>query len=141
TITCPYGDAGGTNVVECQAHGNGMPGAYVSFPTPVVADNCDPNPAIVCTPPSGSFFALPEEQEFADYVVTCVATDAAGNSSTCSFVIRVQDTLPPEFGDTGNPLIEACELTNHIVLTNDPGHCYAKFTFMRPTAVDNCCPR
>ncbi len=50
TIVCP-------SDITAQCHyTNGLAGAYVNYPPPVVADNCDPNPTVVCTPPSGSFF-------------------------------------------------------------------------------------
>ncbi len=136
TIICP------TNmVVECHSTNNsGSGGAYVSYTTPTVTDNCDPNPTLVCTPPSGSFFALPDPPaNSSNYVVTCVATDAAGNSNTCTFNITVQDTLPPEFADANNPVIN-CSLCVPIILTNDPGVCYATLTFPTPAAIDLCCP-
>lgn len=43
----------------------------------------------ICTPPSGSMFSL------GSTVVTCTATDAAGNTATASFAVRVQDTTSP----------------------------------------------
>src|SRR5439155_17648237 len=55
----------------------------VVYPAPTVTDNCDPNPQVVCNPPSGSVFPA------GNTVVTCVATDAAGNSSSCQFNVYV----------------------------------------------------
>ena len=135
TITCP------DNIVaECHTT-NGLTGAYVSYPTPVVADSCDSNPTIICTPPSGSFFELPVGLASTNYIVTCIAEDASHNTNVCSFVVTIQDTLPPEFCDTNNPVIGCnCDLENVIVLTNNPGQCSATYTFEKPTAVDNCCP-
>lgn len=132
SITCP------SNIVaECH-YTNGLAGAFVSYPTPVVTDSCDPNPTVVCTPPSGSFFALPPPPaNSTNYTVTCIATDAAGNTNECSFTITVQDTMPPEFANTANPVIES-GLTNPIVLTNDAGECYATYTFPIPTVTDCC---
>ena len=133
-ITCP------ANITaECHTNTNGLAGAYVTYPMPVITDNCDPNPTVVCTPPSGSFFTLSAGCQSTNYVVTCVVRDASGNTNTCSFNITVQDTLPPEFADTNNPVIN-CSLCIPMVLTNDPGKCYATLTFPRPTATDNCCP-
>jgi len=131
-IVCP------TNITaECH-YTNGLAGAYVNYPTPVVTDVCDPNPTVVCTPPSGSFFALPPPPaNSSNYVVTCVATDAAGNTNVCTFNITVEDTMPPEFVDTNNPALE-CGVGGPIILTNDPGECYATFTFPIPTATDCC---
>ena len=52
-------------------------------------DNCDPNPAVVCDPPSGSTFPVGNNS------VICTATDACGNKSTCSFTITVLDKERP----------------------------------------------
>ncbi|WP_056684496.1 HYR domain-containing protein [Cytobacillus solani] len=60
----------------------GTNGAIVNFPDPIVSDNC-PNVTALCTPASGSFFPP------GNTTVTCIATDAAGNTSTCSFNVRV----------------------------------------------------
>ncbi len=132
-IVCP------TNITAQCHYTNGLAGAYVSYPTPVVTDNCDPNPTVVCTPPSGSFFALPPPPaNSTNYVVTCVASDASGNTNECSFTITVQDTMPPEFADTNNPVVQCGAGGGLIVLTNDAGMCYATFTFPIPTATDCC---
>jgi hypothetical protein len=47
-------------------------------------DNCDDAPMIVCEPASGSVFPV------GTTTVTCTATDAMGNSSTCSFDVTVE---------------------------------------------------
>ena len=131
TIMCP------TNiVVESQSFSGGIPGAFVTYATPVVTDNCDQNPTVICTPPSGSVFALPATGSSTNYTVTCVAEDAAGNTNVCSFTITVEDTLPPEFADTNNPII-MCSLTEPMTLTNDAGMCFATYVFPAPFAIDN----
>lgn len=61
----------------------GSTGAYVHYPELVVADNCPSDITIEYSPPSGSFF-LPGTTR-----VTCTAIDASGNSSTCSFNVKV----------------------------------------------------
>ena len=132
-IVCP------TNItVECQAFANGLAGAYVSFPLPTATDNCDPNPTVTCTPPSGSFFPLPPGVQTTNYPVVCVARDGGGNTNACIFEITVQDTLPPEFADINNPVIQS-DLTHPILLTNDTGKSFATFTFAWPLATDNAC--
>ena len=132
TIQCPA-----DIVVESHAFSGGIPGAYVSFALPTVLDNCDTNPTVTCTPPSGSFFPLPQNgQQTASYSVVCVAKDASGNSNSCSFVVTVQDTLAPEFADPNNPLIYS-DLIHPIALTNDPGQAYATYRFPEPLATDN----
>jgi hypothetical protein len=58
------------------------PGEVVTFS--VKATDCrDPAPDIVCVPPSGSLFPVGRT------IVTCTATDAAGNQSTCQFPVVV----------------------------------------------------
>jgi len=58
---------------------------------------------------------------------TFQATDANGNTSTCSFVVTVNDTEAP---------VIACPAD--IVVTNDAGLCGAVVSFATPTATDNC---
>jgi hypothetical protein len=67
-------------------------GAIVSYTSPVSTD------PVVCTPASGTLFALGTTP------VNCIATDAAGNTSTTAFTVTVQDTTAPVLTLTGaNP--------------------------------------
>ncbi|HUU45787.1 MAG TPA: HYR domain-containing protein [Acidobacteriota bacterium] len=59
----------------------GAPGVTVEF-SATADDNC-PGVMVECTPASGSFFPG------GTTVVTCVATDAAGNADTCRFTVTV----------------------------------------------------
>jgi hypothetical protein len=59
-------------------------------------DDCDEAPVVVCDPPSGSTFKA------GTTTVTCTATDASGNESTCTFDVTV------EVDDAG-PVIECPE--------------------------------
>jgi hypothetical protein len=61
-------------------------GANVSF-IATATDICDPSPAVSCTPSSGSLFPV------GTTTVLCTATDAAGNSGTCSFPVIVKDIV------------------------------------------------
>lgn len=75
--------------VECpddleQCNDPGQCGAVVSFEA-TATDNCDPDVSVSCDPPSGSVFPLGTTE------VTCTATDAAGNETTCSFNVTVKD--------------------------------------------------
>jgi hypothetical protein len=80
-ITCS------TNItVECA----GPPGTLVAFATPAT-DNC-PGVTVACAPPSGTTFPRGVT------TVVCVATDAASNTTPCSFTVTVQDTTPPTIG-------------------------------------------
>jgi hypothetical protein len=62
--------------------GNG-PGEVVTF-TVTATDDQDPSPTVVCVPPSGSLFPR------GNTLVTCTATDASGNQSTCQFTVVVR---------------------------------------------------
>jgi uncharacterized protein YegL len=71
-ITCPQDikttSCGGTTVI--------------SYPTPAATDNC-PGVTVACVPPSD--FAFPTGTT----AVTCTATDASGNTSSCSFNVTI----------------------------------------------------
>ena len=62
---------------------NGPPGEVVTFSVTAI-DCADPSPSVVCVPPSGTLFPR------GTTLVTCTATDASGNQSTCEFPITVQ---------------------------------------------------
>jgi hypothetical protein len=71
--------------------------------------------------PSGSFFPV------GTTTLNWQATDASGNTSTCSFTITVNDAQPPTVTCPANQ-----------VRNTDPGLCYATFTPPQPTFADNC---
>ncbi len=73
-ITCP------ADVVANAPPGD--PSAIVNFPPPGSSDNC-PGVGAACAPPSGSAFPI------GDTSVSCTATDGAGNTATCSFLVSV----------------------------------------------------
>jgi hypothetical protein len=74
-ITCPANLI--TNTVNA-----GDATVAVNFATPTALDNCS-GVGVVCSPPSGSAFPR------GITTVTCTATDAANNQTTCSFTVRV----------------------------------------------------
>jgi hypothetical protein len=88
TIACP------TNVTAMTAKTCPAPTTnIVSYPPPTVTDNC-PGVTTVCNPPSGSVLPIGVT------TVTCTATDAVGNTATCSFTVSlfnvcVQDDANP----------------------------------------------
>ncbi len=65
-------------------------GTNVYF-SPQVSDDTDPAPVVDCVPPSGSFFPAGTNR------VTCLARDACGNVSRCSFLVVI---LPNGFTKT-----------------------------------------
>lgn len=80
TLTCPAS----VTVKD----GKDGPGEIVTF-TVTAVDDLDPAPTLVCVPPSGSLF-LPGTT-----IVTCTATDAAGNQSVCTFPVTVERNVRP----------------------------------------------
>jgi hypothetical protein len=115
TITCPASFS-----IPESAPGAGS--AVVNFPAPTVSDN-DPNIQVTFDPPSG----LP--LEVGAHPVTVTATDASGNTATCTFTV----TVTPRMG--------ACTITPDVAnLPTITGECSAVATVI-PTAVDSCSGR
>lgn len=79
-ITCP------ANIT--QANDPGQCGAIVNY-TITASDNCTSSVTVTVQPASGTFFAVGVT------TVNARATDAAGNTATCSFTVTVNDVEPP----------------------------------------------
>jgi subtilisin-like proprotein convertase family protein len=88
TITCPANISTVTAICDGTA-------AVVSYPPPTASDNC-PGVTVACVPPSGSTLPIGVT------TVTCTATDAAGNTATCSFTVT---TFNACIQDDNNPNI------------------------------------
>jgi len=88
-------------------------GTNISWVEPVASDNC-PAVAVVSTHAPGSFFSV------GTTTVTYTATDAAGNTASCSFTVTVSDNLAP--------LVPS--------LPTLTGSC--SVTVVAPTTTDNC---
>ena len=58
--------------------------SQVTWQNPVSTDNFDMQPDISCSPSSNSMFAVGMTTP-----VTCMATDNAGNTATCTFSVTV----------------------------------------------------
>ncbi len=85
TITCPANITTGNTTGQC--------GAVVNF-SPVASDNC-PGVVVTSSPASGSTFPI------GTTTVSSTATDASGNTATCSFTVTVTDTENPTFSSPG----------------------------------------
>ncbi len=109
-ITCPANITASNDPNQC--------GAVVNYPAPTVSDNCPMIGAPVCSPASGSFFPR------GTTTVTCTVADMSGNTATCSFTVRVNDTQPPSI---------TCPAD--IYLATAGTSATATYT---PTASDNC---
>ncbi|MDD3007131.1 MAG: HYR domain-containing protein, partial [Candidatus Pacebacteria bacterium] len=94
-------------------------GAMVAYDNPTATDNFDESVEVECAPISGSEFDL------GTTTVTCDATDDAGNTSTSTFNVTVQDTTGPVFGDM--PVIDPIEAD---------GPTGAVVSYTAPTATD-----
>src|SRR5688572_3835877 len=79
-ITCP------ANIT--QANDPGQCGAIVNY-TVTATDNCTSSVTVTVTIPSGTFFPVGVTS------VNARATDASGNTATCSFTVTVNDVEPP----------------------------------------------
>ncbi len=117
-ITCP--------LPPTRNNDPGLCSAVVTF-LATARDTCDGQITPVCVPPSGSSFPV------GITTVTCTATDAAGNSTSCMFNVTVNDTEAPF-------IICPASFT---VITPDPGDTTVIINYTTPsvgagTAGDNC---
>jgi HYR domain/Secretion system C-terminal sorting domain len=111
TITCP------ANISTANA--TGLCGKNVTFNV-TASDNCG-SPAVVSTPASGSFFNT------GTTTVTSVATDACGNSTSCTFTVTVSDNEAP-----------VLSVPAAITINTDAGLCTSTASIGTATATDNC---
>ena len=99
----------------------GSGGTVVTFETSA-SDNCEGVVEIVCDPPSGSTFANPSG---GSTTVTCTATDAAGNTATCSFEVFVP------CDDSGLVLPGDCNSDREVDISD--AICILAILFINPT--------
>ena len=114
TITCP------ANITV-----NNTPGlcsAVVNYTVPVGTDNCPGvATALIAGLASGSLFPVGVTTN------TFRATDASGNTATCSFTVTVMDNQLPTIICPAN-----------ITANTDPNLCTASVATPNPTTADNC---
>jgi len=114
TIFCPPNVTANTSPGLCSA--------IVTYGSISATDNCNaPNIVQLSGPSSGSVFPSGVT------TVSYRATDAAGNSSTCSFTVTVVDNQPPTINCPANVTASAA-----------PGLCSAVVTYGSISATDNC---
>lgn len=112
TITCPDDFAQGNDPDECSA--------VVSFMA-TAEDNC--SATISYSPASGSEFSI------GSTLVTATATDPAGNTASCTFIVTVNDTQGPSID---------CPADLNVNVDQD--QCSAIVCYDYPEASDNCVP-
>ena len=113
--------------IECPSDYNagvdaGVCGAAVEFDAPIATDNSG---EVTITQTGGA--ASGEQFPVGTTTVEFTATDATGNSATCSFTVTITD-------DEG-PQIDAMD---DITVNTDAGICGAVVSFETPAATDNC---
>ena len=121
-ITCPANQTRSTSLGLCSA--------VVTYPTPTGTDNCG-LPAGQPIWISGGTNASGNTATFQKGItnVTWRATDAAGNTQTCTFRVTVNDTEAPTL---------TCPAAMN--LSTAPNTCSAVATYINPTFTDNCAP-
>ncbi|QQS29307.1 MAG: HYR domain-containing protein [Sphingobacteriales bacterium] len=111
-LSCPSNIVQASNPLTCEAS--------VPFTLPTPTDNCT-GVSLVSTHLPGSSFVV------GTTTVVLTATDGAGNSTSCSFTVTVNDATPP---------LAVCP--SNISQPASPGQCFAPVTFTIPPASDNC---
>lgn len=103
-------------------------GRRISWPVPVVTDNCGVLgvASVTTTHVPGSVFPVGVTK------VTYTATDYAGNDSVRSFTVTVIDAQAPK--------IAGCPSTIQVNTTANATTCSAAVTWTEPVATDNCTP-
>ncbi|NNJ12793.1 HYR domain-containing protein [Chloroflexales bacterium ZM16-3] len=108
---------------DITAEATSSTGAAVSYTPPTASDVIDPTPSVACLPASGATFALGVTE------VVCTATDAAGNASSATFSVTVQDTTAPLLANIPANLTVAADSSSGAVVS-----------YALPTATDSVDP-
>lgn len=112
TISCPGDFSVSTDPGECAAEVN-----YT-----VTANDDNPGVTLTCSPASGSTFPK------GTTLVSCTATDAAGNTASCEFNVHVDDNEPPNISCPADITMAG----------NIPGSCGADVAVGTASTTDNC---
>jgi len=113
TLSCPANITVSSDPSTCEA--------AVSWPTPLVDDNCAGAMITSNTHNPGDIFPL------GFTYVTYTAEDAYGNTATCTFYVHIIDVTDPQV---------VCP--QDITVSNDAGACGANVMWEEPFPVDNC---
>ncbi|MFY0574942.1 HYR domain-containing protein [Cystobacter fuscus] len=92
TLTCP---------ADHMLEATSPLGAPAAYPTPSASDDRTASPRIRYSPAPGTPLPL------GNHSVTATAIDAAGNTGSCAFQVKVRDTLPPTLTCPGPQKAEA----------------------------------
>ena len=114
SIACPLSFSVANDSGNCDAR--------VSYVNPIVLDNCTIGTAVLNGGlSSGSIFPLGITTNLFSI------SDGAGNSASCNFTIRVNDSQPP-----------AISCSPNIIVSADSGNCSAFIRYSFPLSSDNC---
>lgn len=97
------------DIAGIEATGNG--GASVSWPAPTASDSFEGDLPVVCSPASGTTFAI------GSTAVSCSASDSSGNTTSQSFLVTVVDSLPPVISAPTGDVIEEATGADGAVVT------------------------
>lgn len=101
SLTCP-GDQNVSATSGCDAILGDYTGSVTS------ADNCDASPVITQSPTVGTTITSSE-------TVTVTSTDASGNSTSCSFLVVVDDAIPPTITCPGDMTLYVDDNCDYLV--------------------------
>ncbi|WP_257448703.1 ELWxxDGT repeat protein [Archangium lipolyticum] len=86
---------------DVTVEGTEASGAHVDFRSPRATDGRMAAPRVTLSAEPGSLFG------FGSHTVTATATDGAGNTASCSFVVTVSDTQAPSLACPDDLVVEA----------------------------------
>ncbi|MCY1017757.1 ELWxxDGT repeat protein [Pyxidicoccus sp. MSG2] len=99
-VTCP---------ASITAEATRSSGGLVSYPPATASDTASPPVTLSYSQDSGTVFPIGET------LVTATATDAAGNSATCTFSVTVHDTTAPVLVCPTDVITEAADASGTVV--------------------------
>jgi hypothetical protein len=125
-------------IIACPANiaatASSTAGATVHFPLPTASDTCSAV-EVACWPASGSLFPV------GTTLVTCTATDTAGNQSQCDFTVNVayswSGVLQPINADGSSVFKAGSTITVKFQLLGASAgivNAVAKFSYVKPNA-------
>ena len=125
--------------IDVTVEATGPSGAVATFAAPSATDLVDPSLTVICSPASGTTFAL------GDTTVTCEAMDDSGNLGQSTFKVTVEDTTAPTVGTPwprrdGRHRAVRARWTGHTPPAHRPGGPVCRLTVTCAPAPGRCSP-